>query len=402
MSRPVVALFCMPEHGHFRQLRALMADLVQAGFAVHVFTHGRYGPEVERAGAQLVDLFAACPLEQADDESRPFPCRYVTWAAAQVETVLAELRRLRPALVIYETFAVVGRVAASLLGIPGVNVMIGHNIHPAHFLPALRVDPRLAIAERCHRAVELLRERYGIADASPFSYIDGLSPHLNICCQPPAFLTAEESRGFAPIAFYGCIPAPEAAGPVRREAQPGGLRIYACFGTIVFRYFADAALGVLEALSRCLAERPDTTALISLGGATVGTERLRALQRPNVAVVDYADQWAALGEADLFLTHHGLNSTHEAIVQRVPMLSYPFFSDQPALAERCRTFGIAQPLASALREPVDPARFGQSLDRLEGSRDATLANLERAKAWELDVIAARPAVIRQLKDLASA
>ena len=48
MAQPVIAVFCMPEHGHFMQLRALIAGLVQSGFAVQVFTHRRYGPDVER------------------------------------------------------------------------------------------------------------------------------------------------------------------------------------------------------------------------------------------------------------------------------------------------------------------------------------------------------------------
>jgi UDP:flavonoid glycosyltransferase YjiC (YdhE family) len=395
----------MPEHGHFQPLRALIADLVLAGCAVHDFTSGVYAREVERLGARVIDLFARQPLEQVDDESRPFPCRYVTFAAAVAEEVLEELRRLRPTLVIYEAFAVVGRMAAGLLGLPTVNVMIGHNIHPARFLPALRVDPRVAIADRCHRAVELLRARYGLADASPFSYIDGLSPTLNLCPEPPAFLTAEDRRSFEPVAFYGCLPTSAAADEPRARARPARAdapRIYAGFGTIVFRYFADAALGVFEAIADCLAELPHARATISLGGATVAEQRLRALRRPNVTVVDYADQWSALGEADVFITHHGVNSTHEAIMRRVPMLSYPFFSDQPAMAERCQQLGIAMPLAPSLRGAVDAASIRSGLATLAGTRDTVMADLDRARSWELQVIAERPRVIRQILDLAAA
>ncbi len=46
----------------------------------------------------------------------------------------------------------------------------------------------------------------------------------------------------------------------------------------------------------------------------------------------------------MFVTHHGLKSTHEAIWQRVPMISYPFFGDQPALAALCQRLGLAVPL----------------------------------------------------------
>jgi len=282
--------------------------------------------------------------------------------------------------------------------------MIGHNIHPARFLPALRVDPRVAISERCHRAVDVLRERYGLGDASPFSYIDGLSSVLNLCCQPPEFLTEEERRSFEPIAFYGCIPAEADDGDRPRRAVPGSgiRRIYACFGTVVFRYFADAALGVYEALAESVAARPGVEATISLGGAQVPEERLAALRRRNVRLVDYADQWSELGDADVFVTHHGLNSTHEAIARRVPMLSYPFFSDQPALAERCRQFGLAVPLSPTLRGTVDAAAVRDGLAALADGGERVREDLERARSWERQVMAGRPQVVRQLLDLASA
>ncbi len=407
MAQPVVAVFCMPEHGHFRQLRALIAGLVQSGFAVQVFTHRRYGPDVERMGARIVDLFSPCPLEQADNESVPIPCRYVSFAAVYAEAVLEALKAIGPALVVCESFAVIGRVAAERLGIPFVNILSGHNLDPALYLPALRVDPRVAISERCHRAVEILRERYGLQDASPFSYIAGPSPYLNICCEPAAFLTAQERANFEPLAFYGCIPSPENQNERPHGAAaahfggPNGVRIYACLGTVAFRYFADVATRVLEAVSECLAGMPEARALISLGGATVEDGLLRRLRRPNVEAVDYADQWSVLGEADLFLTHHGLNSTHEAVFRRVPMLSYPIFTDQPALAERCRQLGIAVPLVESLRGPVDADDVRAALETLSRKRDSIVASLEQARAWELEVMGQRPAVLARIRDLAS-
>jgi UDP:flavonoid glycosyltransferase YjiC (YdhE family) len=405
----IVAIFCMPEHGHFMQLRALIAGFVQSGCAVHVFTHRRYGPIVERIGATLVDLFADHPIERADNESIPVPCRYVSFAAHYAEEMLEELRSLRPALVVCETFAVIGRLAAQLLGIPFVNVILGHNIEPVRFLQALRSDPRLAISERCHRAVDILRQQYGMRDASPFSYIDGNSPYLNICCEPAGFLTTEERKAFEPVAFYGCIPAEpggdeQAPDPALSYfgGSDGALKIYACFGTVAFRYYADVAIRVFEALSDCLADMPEARALVSLGGATVEDEIVRRLGRPNVEVVDYVDQWAVLAETDVFLTHHGLNSTHEAIFRRVPMVSYPIFTDQPQLAERCRQFGITVPLAESLRGPVTAEDVCAALETVSQDRASIMARLERARSWELEVMAQRPAVIAQMLELAQA
>src|SRR5262249_25150489 len=171
VAKPAIVIFCMAETGHFKQLRPLISDLAQWGFAVYVFTHRLFGPDVERAGGTLVDLFGKYSLERADSESIPIPCRYVSFAAAYAEEILKELKRIRPALILYETFAVIGRLAAQLLGIPFVNVSAGHNVDPARYLPILHADPRVVISESCHHAVATLRERYKLIDASPFSYV---------------------------------------------------------------------------------------------------------------------------------------------------------------------------------------------------------------------------------------
>ena len=38
--------------------------------------------------------------------------------------------------------------------------------------------------------------------------------------------------------------------------------------------------------------------------------------------------------ADAFVTHSGMNSTHEALFHKMSMVSYPIFADQPGLAAR--------------------------------------------------------------------
>lgn len=404
MATPVLALFCMPEDGHFRQLRPLIADLARMGFAVHVFTHRRFGPEVERLGGIPINLFGKYPLNGADAESIPFPCRYVSFAAVYVEEILEELNQIRPALVLYETFSVIGRLAARLLGLPFINISTGHNLDPSRFLRMLRADPRIALSESCHRAVEILRDRYGESDASPFSYISGLSPFLNICCEPPEFLTEQERKVFEPLAFYGCISPLDSGRYDTGHAHFSGqdkLRVYMSFGTVSLKYYASVASDAFQAVSECLADMPEAQVLISLGGAHLEEELRRRLTRPNVEFVSYVNQCAVLKEADVFITHHGMNSTHEAIFRCVPMLSYPFFADQPGLAERCREFGLAIPLAKSARERLDASGVRTALEMLLARRDSVRTRLEVARQWELDVIAQRPSVLDRIAALAS-
>ena len=396
-SVTAVAFFAMPEVGHFERLRPLIADMSRSGLTAHVFTHRRFRTGVERAGGTFVDLFARYPLADADNESLPVPCRFVSFAGRYAEQIRADVDEVGPALIVYDTFAVIGHVVGRALGVPYVNVCAGHNLDPAVTVGRLRSDQRARISPRCQQAAELLRERYGVADASPFSYLSGLSPFLNVYCEPPAYLTEAERRPFEPLAFYGSLPSlEEIDGREPRRDRDGPLRIYVSFGTVVWRYWAAEALAALACISDVLGGLEGTRTLISLGGAEVDA---RALSRPNVSVEPHVNQWGALRDADVFITHQGMNSTHEAIFNRVPMISYPFFADQPGLAAKCRGFGVSIPLAAHPRAKLRPESVRQALDDVAANREAMLASLAKAREWELEVMSNRDAVVRRILDL---
>jgi MGT family glycosyltransferase len=405
MSAPRAALFAMPEAGHFGRMRPLIGDLVRRGIEAHVFTDRRFAADVERAGGRFVDVFAKRPLEGADDESLPIPCRYVSFAGRHGEEIAGDVRMIEPSLVVYDTFAVIGRVVARLLDLPYVNVCAGHNMDPSRFLAQLRADPRVSISPSCHRAVETLRERYGVADASPFSYVSGLSPFLNVYCEPPAYLTQAERRAFEPVAFYGSLPSLEEIEARRRGGPPvfgdrgTETKVYVSFGTVVWRYWATEALDALRAISRAVATMSDLRALISLGGTELDPESARELAKPNVAVSRYVDQWRALEEATTFITHQGLSSTHEAIFNGVPMISYPFFSDQPGLAARCRELGLAIPLGDSPRGPLTEQAVEAAFVQLAESREEVGVRLAEALDWEREVIASRSSVLDRILEI---
>jgi UDP:flavonoid glycosyltransferase YjiC (YdhE family) len=117
-------------------------------------------------------------------------------------------------------------------------------------------------------------------------------------------------------------------------------------------------------------------------------------------VASRVDQWDVLAGSDVFITHQGLNSTHEAIFHRIPMLSYPFFWDQPALAQRCRELGLAVPLADEPRAPLTEHHVRTALAEVASRRDSILAALTRAREWERQVMAGRDSVVERLVELA--
>jgi hypothetical protein len=140
--------------------------------------------------------------------------------------------------------------------------------------------------------------------------------------------------------------------------------------------------------------------VISLGNKSIDAGSRAGLTRPGVSVETYVDQWKVLQVADLFVTHHGLNSTHEAIFHRVPMISYPFAWDQPGLAKKCQQFGLAVPVVDEPMAEIRAADADRALGLAERDRGKMLEALAIACEWEREVVAARPAVLRRILDLA--
>jgi UDP:flavonoid glycosyltransferase YjiC (YdhE family) len=403
-ARPsgAAVVFCMPQRGHFSRLRPLISGLARAGVATYVFTDHIFREHVEQAGGRFVDLFAGRPIEEADATSVPMPCRYVSFAGHYADGVVREVAALRPAIVVHDTFALIATVVANQLALPRVNVCAGHNYLPAPNTQALRL-PRVSISDACWRAVRVLRERHGLSDVTPFSYVSALSPDLNVYCEPPGFLRPEEREPFEPIAFFGSLSVEDtgsetASASLYAADAAGKLRLYASFGTVVWRYYGAEALKVLGVVSEAFSTMDDAVALVSLGGGGP-TEHIERLARRNVRVESYVDQWNALRAASVYLTHQGLNSTHEAIFQGTPMISYPFFADQPSLAKRCQELGLAVPLVDVLRGPVTPGDVHSALARVVAEREAIQARLAEARAWELETIRGRALVIERIVDL---
>ena len=396
MSRSVVVL-CMRAAGHLRAVLPVVAALSRRGWPVHVLTHDDFRGLVEQAGGHFVDLFARYPLEAADATSRPVPSRYVTFAGVYAEPLASDIAALDPALIVYDTCMVVGPVVGKILGVAHVNVSPAHAVVPARAMAALRRDPRVATSRECWDAVRRLRETHGMAEANPFSYVDTVSPFLNLYPEPLEFLAAEDQAALEPLAFFGCL-TPElrerSAGGVFPRQRRGG-RLYVSFGTVIWWYFEPAAVAALRTLSRACADL-DVDVVVSLAGHPLDAAVRDEIARDNVDVVDEVDQWAALREADVFVTHHGINSTHEAIFQQVPMISYPFFGDQPMLARRCQELGLAVPLASAPHGPFNEAAVRDALAQLHENQDACAERLAEARRWELRTMAGRDAVVDRM------
>ena len=88
-------------------------------------------------------------------------------------------------------------------------------------------------------------------------------------------------------------------------------------------------------------EKENVTVVLAVGNFDIS--RLKSIPE-NFVIRNHVPQIAVLKQADLFITHGGMNSVSEAMVHSVPMLVIPFVSDQPVNARQVEQLGLGKVL----------------------------------------------------------
>jgi UDP:flavonoid glycosyltransferase YjiC (YdhE family) len=351
------------------------------------------------AGIEFGDLFESGTIDDADPLSIPRPARVVAFSVRHCEALARTVRDWQPDLVFVEGFALIGRMIAERISRPWILINSGHLPNGPAMRKLIREEFPVRISDECFHAVERLKTEFGHNDASPYSYISLPSPWMNIHLEPPEWLTSDFDGAPRQIECFGShlsvLEKPTRSISAIRSAY----RIYAAFGTIVWRYWTEEALRVLEALADAVERLPSTSLTIGLGGAAIDHDDIKRLSRERVKILPYADQINQLRSHDLFVTHNGLNSTHEAVMLKVPMMSCPFFGDQPDLARLCVDFGISHRIADKAIDAnvtLTPEYFMDKISTAIAERDVMIENLSRVHKWEIETISRRKLMLESI------
>lgn len=82
----------------------------------------------------------------------------------------------------------------------------------------------------------------------------------------------------------------------------------------------------------------DDIDIIMCIGKRINRNDLGAISK-NFKLYDYIPQLEVLKQADLFITHGGMNSTNEALYNNLPLIIVPQFGDQATVAKRVQELG---------------------------------------------------------------
>lgn len=120
-------------------------------------------------------------------------------------------------------------------------------------------------------------------------------------------------------------------------------------------------------------DNPDTLVVIAIGEMPINF--LAKNISENLRVYKFIPQLAILRLSDLFLTHAGSNSAHEAAEIGVPMICVPFFGDQHSCAARLQELGIGR---AFLHDESDREAV---IDYMSGKYDRGSYSYETLSLW---------------------
>lgn len=369
-----IAFLNIAMHGRVNPTLPVVAELVRRGHTVTYHTSPAFGAEIEAAGATVC-------LYPGGDQPLPDPPTPVTLleglartAVGLLPTVLADLRRARPDLIVHDNACLWGAVAARELEVPAAssfttfafNRQVPSPTRGSWDLLAGRAAQRRNL-QGYLRARWELRRRFDTRGLPLFD-IGNIRQPLNLVFTSRAFQPAVEDFDQS----YRFVGPSIGARPVDPSFPADQLRdpvLYASLGTV---FSADPRL-----------LRDFATALAPLGGtvvvATGQTDPAALGPLPaNVLARHFVPQPEVLARAALFVTHGGMNSVNEAMYAGVPMLVVPQGADQPVVAGRVvelgaglsiRTQDVAEGSVHALaKRLLDDPRFRAAATTLRAAQ----------------------------------
>ena len=263
------------------------------------------------------------------------------------------MKRLKPDCIVADSMAVWGKAVALKLGIPFVSstTTFAFNRHSAQVMKqGLGALVKLLVSmPKINRQVRRLQER-GYPIRNILDIIQNDDNTHTIVYTSPGFQPSAETFSDR-YAFVG---------PVLRNAQAPFSKvreklIYLSMGT-VNNDLLPLYRACIDALGRL-----DCQLVLSVGDQ-VPLTAFGALPE-NVQIYPRVDQIAVLEQADVFITHCGMNSVSEALWFGVPLVLLPQTAEQNGVAVRAEALGaglrpeeesgraIAAAVGSILAEP---------------------------------------------------
>ena len=378
-----IVFFCIPAHGHTNPTLGVVRELISRGHQVYYYSYNMMRDKIQSTGA----VFVSC--DEYDQEQRldakdgarigkdlAFSTQIlVDTTLALDDTVCEHMKELNPDCIIADSMAVWGKAVALKLGITFVSstTTFAFNQHSARIMKQRlgQMFGMIFSMSKINKNIKRLQDK-GYPVKSVLDIIQNDNNTDTIVYTSPEFQPCSETFSEKYV-FVG-----PSIRPVENMIEKKADKlIYISMGTVI----NDST----EFYKKCIEALANTKYQVIMSvGNLINIEDLGAVP-DNITISRFVDQIAVLSQADVFLTHCGMNSVNESLYYKVPLVMLPQTSEQDGVATRVEQLGAGVRLkhinAKAIRETIESvlntksyyeqaSKISQSFHKCTGAKGA--------------------------------
>ncbi|MFJ7724976.1 macrolide family glycosyltransferase [Neobacillus sp. NPDC097160] len=343
--------------GHVNPTIGVVQELILRGEEVVYFTIEDFRERIEKTGATVRTLDGQKFIKAFISGGRNYLLERINGllrtADIVIPSVLEQIEGEHFDYIIHDSMFGCGRLLAQILKLPAINSCTSFAQTKAAFdemLEQLSKKIPAEIYDEYQSLTAMVKEKYDVEILSPYE----------VFCNPAPLTIVYTTRKFQPSGeafdqtykFVG----PSISSRLTQEnfdltAIKGKNSIYISLGT-VFNQAIDFYKLCFKAFGNT-----DHTVVMSIG-EKAQISYLGEIPE-NFIVKNYVPQTEVLKCTKLFITHGGMNSTHEGLYYGVPLIVIPQSADQPIIAGQVANIGAGIQLqmqsltANQLRETAD-------------------------------------------------
>jgi MGT family glycosyltransferase len=332
-----IVFFCIPAHGHTNPTLGVVRELVARGHQIWYYSYNTMREKIESAGA----TFVSCDDYDMEQKLTPkdsvrvgkdlaFSTKIlVDTTLALDDKVCADMVQLKPDCIVADSMAVWGKAVAMKLGIPFVSstTTFAFNQHSAKIMKQSigELFKMVFSMPKITKQIKRLQGK-GYPVKNILDIIQNDDSTHTIVYTSPEFQPCSETFSDK-YAFVG----PSIRPATSKVEKKRDKLIYISMGTV--------NNNMMALYKRCLAALADTDYQVIMSvGNLVSIEEFGVLPE-NISVFTHVDQIAVLQQANIFVSHCGMNSVSESLYFGVPLVMLPQTSEQGGVAERVFQLG---------------------------------------------------------------
>lgn len=347
-----IFFFSIPAHGHVNPTLPVVRELVSRGHRVIYYETEAFREKIEAAGAQFIPVDAYMPPAPPDIEKKAgkdFASLIGMVADTTIsldERIAQDVATFQPDCVVSDSVCFWGKLLAKKHGLPFIcsTTTLAFNQHTAASLkPGLREMLSMILGmPRIEAKMKLLRANGH--DVPDFVSVIQNDNETDTLVYTSRLFQPKADTFSSRYAFVG--PCVQHVYPRQSRERP---LVYISLGTVLgnapkfYRRCIDALRDM------------DLDVVISTGGA-LDPAALGKLPE-HITVHARVNQLDVLASADVFITHCGMNSVNESLLNGVPMALYPLHSEENAVAARVEALGaglrLGRPTARRIRQAIE-------------------------------------------------